>query len=214
MQKIISKTQKKKFKKQYKKEKDTGQQIEKVGNGIISSGDSIYADYIKETLIPAYGISAGGRFSIDFSFDILTEEDLYGMQKPPGVFGIHSILETDLDGDGVSELVVVRIASEDLDKGLYSEHLYVHVFRKDGDQVIELQQPKRIMRYGIMRIIYSGNLDIFVKEENGEKYKLILRLKVGSDPIEYKNSIMSFWCIGETTWKKNLKNKKVLYRRE
>lgn len=51
-------------------------------------------------------------------------------------------------------------------------------------------------------------------EENGEKYKLILRLKVGSDPIEYKNSIMSFWCIGETTWKKNLKNKKVLYRRE
>ena len=168
------KKQYKEIKKQYKKEKDTGQQIEKVGNGIISSGDSIYADYIKETLIPAYGISAGGRFSIDFSFDILTEEDLYGMQKPPGVFGIHSILETDLDGDGVSELVVVRIASEDLDKGLYSEHLYVHVFRKDGDQVIELQQPKRIMRYGIMRIIYSGNLDIFVKEENGEKYLCVL----------------------------------------
>lgn len=38
------KKQYKEIKKQYKKEKDTGQQIEKVGNGIISSGDSIYAD--------------------------------------------------------------------------------------------------------------------------------------------------------------------------
>ncbi len=51
-------------------------------------------------------------------------------------------------------------------------------------------------------------------EEQGEKFKLILRLKVGSDPRDYKNSIMSFWHIGETTWKKSLKNKKILYKRE
>ena len=48
----------------------------------------------------------------------------------------------------------------------------------------------------------------------GEKFKLILRLKVDSDPSDYKNSVISFWSIGETTWKKTLKNKKILYNRE
>ena len=51
-------------------------------------------------------------------------------------------------------------------------------------------------------------------EENGEKFKVILRVKVESDPAEYRNSILSFWQIGETTWKKNVKNKKILYKRE
>ena len=51
-------------------------------------------------------------------------------------------------------------------------------------------------------------------EENGEKFKLILKLKVESDPKEYKNSVISFWHIGEVTWKKNIKNKKILYKRE
>lgn len=51
-------------------------------------------------------------------------------------------------------------------------------------------------------------------EEQGEKFKLILRLKIENDPKDYKNSIMSFWHIGETTWRKNLKKKKILYKRE
>ncbi|MCX4339986.1 MAG: PBECR2 nuclease fold domain-containing protein [Lachnospiraceae bacterium] len=51
-------------------------------------------------------------------------------------------------------------------------------------------------------------------ENQGEKFKLVLRIKVKSDPAEYKNSIMTFWHIGETTWKKSLKNKKILYKRE
>lgn len=48
---------------------------------------------------------------------------------------------------------------------------------------------------------------------NGEKFKLILRLKVESDPVEYKNSVLSFWRIGDTTWNKALRNKKILYKR-
>lgn len=60
------------------------------------------------------------------------------------------------------------------------------------------------------------NTGVLLKEidENGEKFKLILRIKVEVDPDDYKNSILSFWRIGETTWKKNLKNKKILYKRE
>ena len=51
-------------------------------------------------------------------------------------------------------------------------------------------------------------------EENGEKFKLILRLKVEDDPEEYKNSVISFWRIGDTTWRKMIKNKTILYKRE
>lgn len=60
------------------------------------------------------------------------------------------------------------------------------------------------------------NTAVILKEINdhGEKFKLVLRLKVKNDPVEYKNSIMTFWHIGETTWRKSLKNKKILYKRE
>jgi len=60
------------------------------------------------------------------------------------------------------------------------------------------------------------NTAVLLKEftENDEHFKLVLRLKVESDPEEYKNSILSFWRIGETTWKKTLKNKRILYKNE
>nr|DAR68663.1 MAG TPA: minor capsid protein [Caudoviricetes sp.] len=50
-------------------------------------------------------------------------------------------------------------------------------------------------------------------EENGEKFKVILRLRVEGDPAYYKHSIISFWRIGDTTWRKTLKNKVILYSR-
>ncbi len=60
------------------------------------------------------------------------------------------------------------------------------------------------------------NTGILLKEvtESGEKFKLVLRIAVKSDPEGYKNSVISFWHIGDTTWRKTLKNKKVLYRKE
>ena len=60
------------------------------------------------------------------------------------------------------------------------------------------------------------NTAVVLKEiiTNGDKFKLILRLRTSNMPSNYKNSIISFWYIGETTWKKTLKNKKVLYKRE
>ena len=50
--------------------------------------------------------------------------------------------------------------------------------------------------------------------ENNEKFKLILRLKIEKDPKDYKNSVISFWKIGEDTWTKTIKNKKILYKHE
>ena len=60
-----------------------------------------------------------------------------------------------------------------------------------------------------------ANTAVLLKEvDNGNrKFKLILRLKGKDDPKEYKNSVISCWEIGDTTWRKNLKNKKTLYRK-
>lgn len=71
----------------------------------------------------------------------------------------------------------------------------------DSDYIIEANKP---------------NTAILMKEiiENNEKFKLVLRIKVKNDSVEYKNSIMTFWHIGDKTWRKSLKNKNILYSRE
>ena len=62
----------------------------------------------------------------------------------------------------------------------------------------------------------KANTAVLLKDisRGEEKIKLILRLKGKDDPKEYKNSIISCWVIGDTTWRKNVKNKKILYRKE
>lgn len=62
----------------------------------------------------------------------------------------------------------------------------------------------------------KANTAVVLKEiqHNNEKFKLVVRIKVENDPNTYKNSVISFWAIGETTWKKTLKNKKILYKSE
>ena len=51
-------------------------------------------------------------------------------------------------------------------------------------------------------------------EEAGEHFELILRLKISSDPVEYKNSVMTFLKIAEKKWDKYLRNKRILYKNE
>lgn len=60
------------------------------------------------------------------------------------------------------------------------------------------------------------NTAVLLKEidEKGEKFKLVLRIKIHDDPENYKNSVLTFWRIGETTWRKTLRNKIILYSKE
>ena len=51
-------------------------------------------------------------------------------------------------------------------------------------------------------------------EENGKRYKLILRLKTSSDPKDYKNSVITFQKVEEKRYERYLRTKKVLYKRE
>ena len=62
----------------------------------------------------------------------------------------------------------------------------------------------------------KANTAVILKEieENGEKFKLILRIKMQHDPADYLNSVLSFSHLGDTTWRKTLKNKKILYKAE
>lgn len=78
---------------------------------------------------------------------------------------------------------------------------YIPEIISNPDYIIEANKP---------------NTAVVLKEieERGEKFKLVLRIKVQGDPEEYKNSIMTFWHIGETTWRKTLKNKTILYKKE
>ena len=48
-------------------------------------------------------------------------------------------------------------------------------------------------------------------EAAGEQFELVLRLKIGSDPAEYCNSIITFLRIEKKKWDKYLRNKKILY---
>ena len=77
---------------------------------------------------------------------------------------------------------------------------YIPQIIADPDYIIEANKPNTAV---ILKEIEVGS----------DKFKLILRLKVKSDPADYKNSVMSFWHIGNTTWKKNLKNKRTLYKK-
>ncbi len=55
---------------------------------------------------------------------------------------------------------------------------------------------------------------VILKEivDNGERLKLVLRLRISTDPADYKNSVISFWRIGKSTWDKTLRNKVILYK--
>lgn len=63
----------------------------------------------------------------------------------------------------------------------------------------------------------KSNTAILLKEiidGDSNRFKLVLRIAVKDGPVEYRNSVISFWHIGETTWNKMLKNKKILYSKE
>ena len=61
-----------------------------------------------------------------------------------------------------------------------------------------------------------GNSAVLLKEfsEEDARFQLVLRLKIEEDPIEFKNSIITFWKIEEKRYRRYLRTKKVLYKRE
>lgn len=71
---------------------------------------------------------------------------------------------------------------------------------RDPDYIIEANKP---------------NTAIVLKEIeiDGRKLKMILRLKTSFDPVEYKNSIITFQHIRDKEWRRVIRNMKILYRK-
>lgn len=138
--------------------------------------ETLYDEYIKNTLVPSYGEAKSGSVSMHWAVSApgMIGSGIADAEKPEEAFGIIYSSREDLDNDGIPELIVARMASENADAALYTEFLYIHVYKIVGDKVIELTQPERQMRYGTMQMTYSGNLNVFVKEENGRKYLCVL----------------------------------------
>jgi len=60
------------------------------------------------------------------------------------------------------------------------------------------------------------NTAMILKEidEEGERFRLALRLVTPEDHNDYKNSILTFLKIHEKEWNRLVKNKEILYRKE
>ena len=147
--------------------------------------------------------------------DKLSEQkapDIMGKSSKTGVKPVHLICKLD---KSIYSVVAPDIQSGDViitDEriGHIKDHHpndyetfvgYMSQIIENPDYIIASQKPHTAV---VLKMI----------EENGEKFKVILRLRVESDPSHYKHSIISFWRIGDTTWRKTLRNKIVLYSRE
>ena len=75
---------------------------------------------------------------------------------------------------------------------------YLKQIIEDPDYILEANKP---------------NTAVLLKEfeQQEERFKMILRIRVESDPVGYINSVQSFWYIGETTWRRTLNHIKILY---
>lgn len=51
-------------------------------------------------------------------------------------------------------------------------------------------------------------------DDVGERFEMIVRIRVSTDPEEYRNSVITFLRIKNKKWQKYLRNKKILYRAE
>lgn len=140
------------------------------------------------------------------SLDIMSPEDT------KEVIGVHTVGKIDRE--------IYKCITDDIvmDEVIITDERIAHIRERHPDDL------ERYCGY-ISDIVASPDLIIeanrehtavLLKEfvEKDEKFKLVLRIAVKNDPKGYKNSVISFWRVGETTWRKTLKNKKILYTRE
>lgn len=78
---------------------------------------------------------------------------------------------------------------------------YIVEIAKDPDYIIEANKP---------------NTALVMKEivDNGEVFKMVIRLITSADNPDYKNSIITFMKIDEKEWNRLLRNKRILYKKE
>lgn len=128
------------------------------------------------------------------------------------VIEVHSVGKIDRD--------VYKCITEDIitDEVIITDERIAHIKERHPDDYERFYSyiPQILKNPDYIIEANKDNTGVLLKEieEDGDKFKLVLRLAVKKDPEGYKNSIISFWHIGDTTWRKTLKNKNILYKRE
>ena len=84
------------------------------------------------------------------------------------------------------------------DYNLYKH--YLPLILAIPDYIVEANKPDTAV---LLKHIVQGD----------ERFQLVLRLKIETDPEEYENSIITFWKIEGKRYRRYLRTKKVLYKR-
>lgn len=160
----------------------------------------LYEDYMNDTILPTYGTAEGGEMSVNWTQSAPGAQGtgISSVSKPEAALGVVATKQEDLDMDGIPELIVLRVAEEEPDLALYTGFLYVHIYSIRDDAVIELQQPQRMMRYRTLHVTESGNLNVFIKENNGEKYLCVFNcVRSKMIQLRYVSYVDAFQIEGE-----------------
>lgn len=148
--------------------------------------------------------------------DLLTNNDsntiINSSDKNGGAIDVHYVGKIDVlkyqciaDDISTDEVIITdeRIAHvKERHPNDYERYVdYIGEILADPDYILEANKPNTAFVLKEISIV-------------DEKFQMIVRLKVSEDPIEYKNSIITFLKISEKKWNKYLRNKKILYRKE
>lgn len=79
---------------------------------------------------------------------------------------------------------------------------YLKLIIESPDYIVETNKPKTAL---ILKEI---------KESEERQFKTVLRLTTSTDNPDFKNSIITFMKIDDKEWKRLLRNKQILYKRE
>lgn len=78
---------------------------------------------------------------------------------------------------------------------------YANEILQNPDFILEANKPDTAF---VLKHITNNNMN----------YEMIIRLKTSKDPIEYKNSIITFLKVDEKRYNRYIRTKKILYKHE
>ncbi|GHU69861.1 hypothetical protein FACS1894184_14530 [Clostridia bacterium] len=130
-----------------------------------------------------------------------------------------------IGGDGLAYIGridrrIYSVVSDDIvtDEVINTDRQMTHIVKEHGGHVPALVNHLREAVEEPDYILADPDFAtaVVLKEVimSGERLKVILRLAVSTDEPEHKNSIITSFLLSERTWRKYLRNKSILYRRD
>lgn len=112
-----------------------------------------------------------------------------------------------------------RVVTEQIqtDEVIITDTQIEHIRERHPETLKDLEQYAALIVEDPDYILENRiNTGLLLKEieKDGKRFQLALRLCVATDPDGYKNSIITFTKVRDKEWKRLLRNKKILYKKE